>query len=93
VGGATVLKVPADVMVTVLDRLLVTVCKMVEVVTAPGVAETESREEPATVDVPIDVRVSGQTVVETGITAVTIEGAALLRGQLVTLSGQWKTVK
>jgi hypothetical protein len=88
-----VLKVGTDVMVTVLDQLLVTVWRTVEVLTAPGVAETESREEPATVDVPIDVRVSGQIVVETGTTAVTIEGAARVMGQFVTLSGQRKTVK
>ena len=87
------LKVGTDVMVTVLDQLLVTVCRIVEVLTAPGVAETESKEEPATVDVAIDVRVSGQIVVETGTTAVTIDGAAEVRGQFVTLSGQRKTVK
>jgi hypothetical protein len=63
------------------------------VLPAPGVAETESREEPGTVDVPIDVRVSGQIVVETGTIAVTIEGAARVIGQFVMLSGQRKTVK
>jgi hypothetical protein len=90
----TVVKAGTDEMVTVLDQLFVTVCRTVEVVglEAPGVAELGTRDEPGTVDVPMEVNVSGQIVVDTATTEVTSEGAADLRGQLVTLSGQRKTV-
>lgn len=40
----------------------------------------------------MDVSVKGQTVVETGTTWVTTDACEDRAGQLVTLSGQWKTV-
>lgn len=47
-------------------------------------------DEADTVEVAIDVKVSGQTVVDTGTTEVTID--CEVAGQLVTLDGHWKTV-
>lgn len=81
-------------MVTVLVLLLVMVCSTVGVLAAADVYSDGlgGGEEADTVEVPTDVSVRGQTVVETGMTAVTREAVAERKGQSVTLSGHWSTV-